>query len=229
MVVRPEFLFLFFVLMVIAIAVYSFARIKQRRQDAAALAARLGFTYRQTDDVGITKLPHPIFRLGDRRVASNLAQGTAAGYPIVLFDYEYVESHTDANGHQTSTTYPFSGVKIDLPIESAPTVIRRERVSTKLANALGIGRDIQFESDGFNRAFEVRSESQEFAFTLIDTAMMEWLQSNGSDLDLQFHGGTLIAMTKQRPWSEMEALLARVIGFVERFPRLVWASYGTTT
>ena len=223
---RPEFLFVVFALIVIAVAVYSFARIKQRREDAALAAQRLGRTYHQDDVLGIAKLPHPIFRLGDSRTVSNVVHGTFADREVALFDYEYVESSTDAEGHRTSTTYPFSGILVQLPIESPSTVVRREKITTKFANALGMGRDIQFESDEFNRSFEVRSDSQGFAFTLIDTAMMEWLQANGQDLDLQFEHTALVAIARRRPWIEMDEILDRVIEFVARFPRLVWIEYG---
>lgn len=224
--VRPGFLFIMFAIAVVAIAVYSFARIKQRREDAAVAAQRLGMAYHQDDVLDIAKLPHPVFRLGDSRRVSNIVEGTFADRSVALFDYEYVESHTDADGHQTSSTYPFSGVLVHLPIESPSTVVRREKVTTKFANAFGMGRDIQFESDEFNRAFEVRSDSQGFAFTLIDTAMMEWLQLNATDLDLQFESGTLIAIARRRPWAEMDEILNRVIEFTTRFPRLVWTEYG---
>lgn len=223
---RPGFLFVIFAIAVVAIAVYSFARIKQRREDASVAAQRLGMTYHQDDVLRIAKLPHPVFRLGDSRTVSNIVEGTFADREVALFDYEYVESHTDANGHRTSSTYPFSGVLVHLPIESPSTVVRREKVTTKFANTLGIGRDIQFESDEFNRSFEVRSDSQGFAFTLIDTAMMEWLQSNAKDLDLQFEQGTLVAIARRRPWSDMNEMLDRVVEFIARFPRLVWTEYG---
>ncbi len=223
---RPEFLFVVFALVAGAVAVYSFARIKQRREDAATAAQRLGLTYHQDDIHGIAALPHPVFRLGDSRTVSNVVQGTYADREVALFDYVYVESHTDAEGHDTSTTYPFSGVLVHLSIDSPSTVVRREKVTTKFANALGMGRDIQFESDEFNRSFEVRSDSQGFAFTLIDTAMMEWLQSNAQDLDLQFEQSALIAIARRRPWVEMDEILERVIEFVARFPRLVWTEYG---
>ncbi|HEY5652033.1 MAG TPA: DUF3137 domain-containing protein [Acidimicrobiia bacterium] len=217
---------LFAVLGITAIA-YSIMSAAKRRDSAAALATRLGMSYHATDDLGIARLPHPIFRLGDRRKASNLVAGSMRGRHVVLFDYEHTVDRTDPEGKRSSSTYSFSGVEVDLDIQCPSTVIRRERVTTKLANALGVGGDVQFESDAFNRAFEVRSSSQQFAFTLVDPAMMQWLMTNAADLDIQFEPGSLVVITKRRQWTEMESLAARVLDFTERFPRLVWSSYGT--
>lgn len=218
---------LFAVAAVGAIA-YSIVSAAKRRESAEAVAARLGLTYHPSDDFGITRLPHPIFRMGDRRRAWNLLAGTFRDRPVVMFDYEYMEDRTDADGKRSTSTYRFSGVKVDLDVRCPPTVIRRERVTTKLANALGLGRDIQFESDGFNRAFEVRSGSQQFAFTLVDAAMMEWLMTNASDLDIQLEPGELVVVTRRLPWTEMEALTVRINSFIDQFPRLVWSSYGAS-
>lgn len=222
------FLFGLFAVMAIAAIAYSVINASQRREAAASLATRLGLGYDPSDHLGITRSPHPIFRMGDRRRASNLVSGVFRDRPIVLFDYEYMEDRTDADGKRSTSTYRFSGVKVEIDLRCPPTVLRRERVTTKLANALGLGSDIQFESDAFNRAFEVRSGSQQFAFTLVDASMMEWLMAHASDLDIQFEPGELVVLTRRLPWTEMEALAGRVHDFIERFPRLVWASYGVS-
>ncbi len=225
---EPGFLFALFAVAAIAIIAFGIVSAAKRRESAAALAVRLGLAYHPSDDLGITRSPHPIFRMGDRRRASNLLVGTFRDRPVVIFDYEYTVDRRDADGKQSSSTYRFSGVKVDLDIQCPSTVIRRERIGTKLANALGLGRDVQFESDAFNRAFEVRSGSQQFAFTLVDAAMMEWLMANASDLDIQLEPGELVVITSRLPWTEMEALAARTHGFIDRFPRLVWSSYGVS-
>jgi hypothetical protein len=226
--VDPGFLFALFAVAAIAIIAFGIAGAAKRRESATALAARLGLAYRPSDDLGITRSPHPIFRMGDRRRASNLLVGTFQDRPVVMFDYEYIVDRHDADGKRTSSTSRFSGVKVDLDIRCPSTVIRRERIGTKLANALGLGSDVQFESDAFNRAFEVRSGSQQFAFTLVDSAMMEWLTANAFDLDIQLEPGELVVITSRLPWTEMEALAVRTHRFIEQFPRLVWSSYGVS-
>ena len=225
---EPGFLFALFVVAAIAILAFGVVSAAKRRESAKTLAARLGLAYHPSDDLGIARLPHPIFRMGDRRRASNLLVGTFRDRPVVLFDYEYMVDRRDAEGKQSTSTHRFSGVKVDLDIRCPPTVIRREQIGTKLANTLGLGSDVQFESDAFNRAFEVRSGSQQFAFTLVDTAMMEWLMANASDLDIQIEPGVLVVIVSRLPWTEMEALAVRTHTFIERFPRLVWSSYGVS-
>lgn len=221
-------LFVIFAVVAIAILAIGIVGAARRREAAAAVATSLGMTYHRSDDLGITRLPHPAFRMGDRRRASNLVAGTLRDRPVVMFDYEYTVDRHDADGKRTSSTHQFSGVKVDLDLRCPPTVIRRERVTTKFANALGLGGDVQFESDAFNRLFEVRSGSQQFAFTLVDPAMMEWLIDHGSDLDIQLEPGSLIVITRRRRWTEMKQLCLRVLDFVDRFPRLVWSSYGAS-
>ena len=224
----PFSLFALFAFAAIASIAYSVISASKRRESAAAAANRLGLTYHGADDLDSTRLPHPIFRLGDRRRASNVVSGVYRDRPIAMFDYEYMEDRTDADGKRSTSTYRFSGIRVGVDLRCPPTVIRRERVTTKLANALGLGRDVQFESDAFNRTFEVRSGSQQFAFTLVDTAMMEWLMANAIDLDIQLEPGDLVVITRRLPWTEMEALASRVHGFIDQFPRLVWSSYGVS-
>lgn len=225
---QPGILFAFFFILVIAVIAYSIVSAAKRRESAAALAARLELVYHRHDDIGVSRLPHPIFRMGDRRRASNLLIGTFRDRPIVMFDYEYMVDRNDADGKRSTSTHRFSVVKVDLDLRCPPTVIRRERVTTKLANALGLGSDVQFESDAFNRAFEVRSGSQQFAFTLIDAAMMEWLMARAFDLEIQLEPGELVVISNPLPWMEMEALALRAHHFIDRFPRLVWSSYGVS-
>jgi hypothetical protein len=226
--VEPAFLFTLFVIIAIGVMVLAYVNASNRRDAAAELATELGMAYHRDDDLGLSRLPHPIFRMGDRRSASSLVVGAMRDRPVVLFDYQYEIDRTDAEGRRSTSTYRFSGVTVELDVRCPPAVIRRERVGTKLANALGLGKDIQFESDEFNRAYEVRSDSQQFAFTLVDTAMMEWLMTNAGDLDIEFDGSTLVVVTKRRDWTEMEALASRVLDFTEQFPRLVWSSYGAS-
>ncbi|MGD2061165.1 MAG: hypothetical protein PVF87_09890 [Acidimicrobiia bacterium] len=222
------FVFVLFAVVAIAIIAFGIVVAAKRRESAAALATSLGLSHHPSDDLDIVRLPHPIFRMGDRRRASNLVAGTFRDRPIVMFDYEYTVDRHEVDGKRSSSTYSFSGVKVDLDIRCPPTVIRREQIGTKLANALGLGSDVQFESDAFNRAFEVRSGSQQFAFTLVDPAMMEWLMANAVDLDIQLEPGELVVITKRLPWTEMEALAVRAHSFIGQFPRLVWSSYGVS-
>ena len=98
------FLFGLFAVVAIAAIAYSVISTSQRREAAAKVATRLGLTYDPSDHLGLTRSPHPIFRMGDRRRASNLVSGVFRDRPIVLFDYEYMEDRTDAKGTRSTST-----------------------------------------------------------------------------------------------------------------------------
>lgn len=60
------------------------------------------------------------------------------------------------------------------------------------------GRDIDFELESFNRAFQVRSDDPRFAHALVDARMIAWLQDLPSDTGFEILDGTLLCRTPRR-------------------------------
>lgn len=153
---------------------------EKRRQEMAALAASLGWSFDPSDDSSHDEeyAEFTAFRRGHSRRAYNTLTGSLAidgrQFPSKAGDFLY--KVTTSNGKSTSTTtYRFSYIIIHLPFARVPDLlIRREGLLDKLKDAFGFD-DIDFESAEFSRKFRVLSPDKRFAYDVITPRMMEFL------------------------------------------------------
>jgi hypothetical protein len=104
-------------------------------------------------------------------------------------------------------------------------MVSPENLLTRMAGGLGFD-DIQFETEEFNRTFNVRCPDRKFANDFIDQRMMAWLQSQAWGWSFEVHGGYLLAYTKRRKPMELTPLLGAIKGLREHIPRVVYDLYG---
>jgi len=178
---RPGLIILFvlFGIVAIAVAVLSSMAAKKRREELAALAQSLGWTFDpSTSSPWREHEAFDCFAKGHTRRACNTMTGpleiAGRGYSALCGDYTY--KVTTSNGKTTTTrTYWFSYLILKLPFGETPSLtIRRENLLDKLAGAVGFD-DIDFESEEFSRKFFVKSSDKKFAYDVISPAMMEFL------------------------------------------------------
>lgn len=212
-----------FVVLAIAIAVGTWYLREQRRKEIAAVAARLGFRYSREDPFGLVDLPFALFGRGDGRGCENVLWGSASGRDVRLFDYWYFDESTDAEGHTSRTYHRFSCALTQIDALCPHLSVRREGFFSRLADHVGL-RDIEFESDEFNRTYQVESEDRKFAFALLDARMMEWLL--GTDgWSFEVHGSlALCAIHRLRP-RELPMAIEALAGFCEHVPPVVASMY----
>lgn len=212
----------------IAWAVHQWREAGRRRQAFATWALSQGMTYAQADPHELTKLDFHLFSKGDGRGCENVVTGTWQGHDVRIADYWYYEESSDSDGGSSKTYYRFSVVLAAVEAVFPPTRIEKENVLSRLADRLAL-RDLEFESEEFNRQFEVRADDREFAYKLIDARMMEWLLHTAGPHCYEVSGPWAMAYCKQLPPTEITTLLFAVKGFVAQIPRLVWADYGRAT
>jgi hypothetical protein len=176
-----EILVFIVVAILIAFGIYwSYQQQLRRRQELAALASRLGWSFDPDHDSGHDEqyAQFSIFQQGHSRYAYNTLRGTLEtgdrAWPAQMGDYHY--QITTSNGKTTTTrTYIFSYLLLHLPYGDVPSLaIRREGVFDKLKGAFGFD-DIDFESDEFSRRFHVKSGDKRFAYDVVHPRMMEYL------------------------------------------------------
>lgn len=103
-------------------------------------------------------------------------------------------------------------------------VVRGETPLGRAADALGV-RDLQLESEDFNRAFDVRSGDPAFATALLDQRMMAWLLDVGPAFAFEVAWGwLLVAVALANPW-QVEAGLELLVAFRERVPAVLSSLY----
>ncbi len=152
---------------------------RRRRQDAFALFARqYGLTYSADDPFGLLGLPFALLRRGDGQGVENVLSGGWQGLPVHAFDYWYYEESSNSKGGRSKTYHRYCCVVAPIDAACSPLTIDEENVLTRLADMVALD-DLQFESDEFNRVFNVKGADARFATAFIDARMMRWLLAHG--------------------------------------------------
>jgi hypothetical protein len=102
--------------------------------------------------------------------------------------------------------------------------IDRENLFTALADRLGL-RDIEFESEDFNRAFDVKCEDRKFANDLIDARMIRWLLGTDDAFRFEVCGRWILAYGEKRRPQELIPLFGTLQQFWQHVPRVVYDLY----
>lgn len=211
-------------LVVVAVAAWSAYARRKRREGLAFVARQLGLSYAEQDTYGCLRYPFQLLRRGDGRGTENVLTGSWQEMEIVAFDYWFYTESTDSKGHRTKSYSHFSCAVTEIRAALSPVSIGRESVLTRLADAVGLD-DIAFETEEFNRAFNVTSKDRRCANDLIDQRMMAWLLSAPSDLSFESSGRWLLCFSKRRAPAELIALLGTLRGFRDQVPRVVYDLY----
>jgi hypothetical protein len=119
-----------------------------------------------------------LFRKGDGCGIEHVLDGTYRDTPIRAFDHWYFDESADSKGNRSRSYSHFSCVLMPLEASCLRLAISPEGMFSRLADALTF-RDIQFESEAFNHAWNVTSDDPAFAHAFVDARMCEWLLASG--------------------------------------------------
>jgi hypothetical protein len=220
---------LIFVLILAGVAVVAYLgwQAKQKRRAALrAFALQLGMEFSVADQYDIpTSYPFHLFGLGDGRGCENVMTGKWHDLPVKEADYWYYTESSDSKGHRTKTYHRYSVVVADLACELPWVSAEKENLLSKLTEHLGF-HDIEFESESFNRMFNVKAADREFAFKLLDARMIRWMESMGGSFGFEVSGPNLLVWSGKRRASNLIPLFGWAKMFCDHIPRLVWNEYG---
>ena len=186
-------------------------RSRPRQRSMQDEAERLGLRYAEGDPFGTLDEPFALFRRTARSygVLDNVLWGTWRGLEVRAFDYAYPGSE-----HHVRR---LSCAAAAIPGGWPALEVRPETLRTSVADRLAMP-DVRFESDRFNRAFEVRCEDPRFANAVLDARMIEWLLEIGPPPGFEIRGRWILAYREQvQPW-ELEEVLGLLAAFGERIP-----------
>lgn len=204
---------------------YAYYRKQQRRQALAAFAGRYGLQYSQEDPYGLIGYGFQLFQMGDGRGCENVVSGAWQGLPVREADYWYYDQSTDSKGNRTRTYHYFSVAVAEIGLDVPYVSVRKENLFARLADHLGF-RDVEFESEDFNREFQVKSKDREFAFKLVDARMIQWLLSTGGRFGFEVDGANLLTYCKRVKPDELVAVFGTSKAFADHVPSLVHTEYG---
>jgi hypothetical protein len=213
-----------FALVAVAAGVLARYLRERRRETLSALAISLGLEYSAEDPFESLSYPFALLSKGDGRGVENVMWGMWGTLPLRAFDYWYYQEHRDGNGNRSRSYSRFSCAVTEVNVSAAHLTIDRESALTALADHLGL-RDIEFESEEFNREFNVKCGDRKFANDLVDARMMRWLLGADADLRFEVAGRWLLAFSEKRRPEELVSLFASLGGFRDHLPRIVYELY----
>lgn len=205
---------------------YALVRAARRRDAALALAGNLGLQYAKGDPLRLLDLGHRLFEKGDRRRIDTTVHGEMGGRQIALCDYVYTEVTRDSQGNSTQHDYRMSLCARRLAQPLPWIEVTPESLGRRFLNVVGVGNDVQYESDEFNREFQVLASDRDYAFTVIDPGMIEWLLANLKDCHLEILGSQLTLAAREMPWEQMGSFAELAMDFEDRIPQLAIERYG---
>jgi hypothetical protein len=183
-----------------------------------AEARKLGLRYSEKDSFGLLNEPFLLFRRtrSSYGEVDNVLSGTWHGYEVRVFDYEYMISKNNWRRLSAAMIATSGGW---------PTLaVRPETLVTATGDQVALP-GIEFESEMFNRAFDVRSDDPAFASALIDARMMEWLLDHAPRPGFEISGRWILGYRDQvQPW-QVDSVLSMLESFVDRIPRAVRSLY----
>ena len=168
----------------------------ERQRQLGAFALGLGLDFSIEDPFQTLGEPFALLQRGDGRGVENVLWGTWQGVALRAFDYWFYEESTDSKGHTSKSYSRYDCVLAPIEARCPPLQISEENVFTRLADALTF-RDIEFESEEFNRRFTVRGPDERFATAFCDARMMAWLLEHADGYVFEVVGDQLLCACRQ--------------------------------
>lgn len=210
---------------VVVVGYFGYLADKRRREELEAAAARRGWRYAEEDSHWVDAFPGPPFGRGHRRSARHVLSGTHDERPFVAFDYRYytTETSTDAEGRTQSreVSHTYSVVAVDLGVSFPELEVAPEGFFGRLVGRL-TDRDIELESEEFNRAFTVTCPDRRFASDVLHPRLMEYLLTH-REAAFRFAARQVLVVTSaSADLPQIEATLAYIDGIADQIPEFVW-------
>lgn len=206
------------------IVYFSYQAKKKRRLAFAALGTQLGLAYSQDDPFDTLAEPFQLFSRGDGRGVENVLAGTWENLGVRVFDYWYYEESTDSKGNRSRTYYRFDCVLTSVNVICAQLSMEPENLFTRLADHLSF-HDIEFESEDFNKMFNVKCSDKKFANDMVDARMMQWMLTLGKTFSFALAGDRALVACKRLDPAQLPSLLGVMQQFIGHFPNVVHELY----
>lgn len=200
---------------------------ESRRREALFAAATLrGWTFTQEMPELTSRWDGQPFGQGDNRRARDVLTGTWREREFVAFTYSYETSTTDSKGGRHTTTHRFGVVVRVLPAWLPTLEVRPENILHRAAGAVGLGTDIELESEDFNRAFRVSASDPKYASDVLAPRAMEQLLA-APHVPWRIQGDCILTWQDSplQP-EEVEAHLLGLDAVISGIPTFVWKDHG---
>jgi hypothetical protein len=213
-------IFVLFVAFAVVVGYLGYLAAKKRREAMAAYAASRGWTYVQEDPGLVDRFSGAPFGLGHGRRAYNVLLGHYDGRPIVAFDYLYKTTSGTGKDRRTETHH-YSVVSVNLGVTVPNLSVTPQGLISGFFGRI-TNRDIELESEDFNRAFVVTCENRKFASDVLHPRMMELVQQ-WPDMGWRFDRDSAIAVRNgEHQPADIDQKLHRLDAILDGVPEFVW-------
>lgn len=196
---------------------------RKKIAEFTAFAVRRGWRYLERDRGLVKRFNGAPFGRGHDRRAEHVLRGTHRGRRLVAFEYSYKETEGSGDDRRTRT-YPFTVVGLATPAPRPTLELSRESWGRRLLGLVGV-RDLELESEEFNRTFRIRTEDDKFAYDILHPRMMAWMLADerARSVPFRFERGDLVVWTPGRvDVVRVGELLDYACDILDRTPDFVW-------
>ena len=195
---------------------------ERNRAHALAISAkRHGLCFSPMDHFNCASPPFDLFREGDGRGTENVMWRATGNVPIRVFDYWFYDESEEQNGSTHRSYHRRTCATADVGWMWPKLSLAKESLVSRAAGALG-ARDLEFESEEFNRTFFVTSEDRRFANVFLDAQMIDLLASTKGFVEIEVHNRWILLHTERLKGEELPALFKLTEEIVSRIPTLVY-------
>ena len=182
------------------------------------VATDAGLTYSPRDTNGFTQLPFAFFQREGRHRTAHVMGNPRDPHLAQVFEHTHTAKDNKTRLHATCALINLGGRWPHLQLGP-------EGPLAGLARLLGV-RDIELESEEFNRRFRITCDDRRFASALIDPRLMDWLLTEGtSDLRIELLGEWALCTVDRLKAAAMPGFLAFAHRFREHIPPVVFELY----
>lgn len=191
---------------------------EQKVKQYQAWAAARGWHYNRSAQHLVYRYNIRPFGVGDSRRAMHLFQGDFYGMPASAFHYQY-QTGDDKN----KTTHRFTIYTLLLPAVFPGVTLAPEGIFRSLLAVFG-ARDIQLESEEFNKAWKVQGDDLKFVHDVLHPRQMERLMMpDARGRVLYLTGNELVTwIPGHNGPEEIDRYLPFARDFADGIPDFIW-------
>ena len=193
---------------------------RQRVMSLCAWARNKGWTYVEDGRPFARRFGGAPFR-GVFKQARHVIHGTYRGRTFVAFELEYSAVSGVGVGLQTCWS---TVVAIRLPASRPSLEVNFEHSGREVVELVGL-RDLQLESEEFNRVFRITASDERFAYDVLHPRMMQWLLADQRSrvVPFRFERADLLCWSGDDLDPNHVIWMADyLVDIAERVPEFVW-------
>jgi hypothetical protein len=194
-------------------------RVVPRRASFRDQTQVIGFRAEPGDPQGLLDTEFALFRwAGSVRDIENTAVGRRHGEEVVIADYWFAPTSAE----QRDDYERYTCVIAPAGVSWSNLTVVPERFASRLRDAVGM-RDLETESEAFNRAFDLRGTDRQFASAFVDARMMAWLLQQDQGVGFEVLGGRVMVFRRRATASlgDVSEALALYDAFLAHIPNVV--------